>query len=833
MDLLRSADAQDPVLACYAHDLNAVPAEWRLLPHGAWPNEFQGDRGEYELISRLHRLAELAGVGNRPEFWSITHREVAQALQSGTAPPLVYVRSITDLDSLDEPWNFSDAHSSKLLVPDGWLRQQQLIAEVRNCGHVIQEYAVARGDSTSWERYLETLCQQVITDATAAMQAAADGWASDPSRAMESKRVHEEFERDRRRVLLGRDHVVGLLLEPPGDAISRPIALVADSGVGKSAVLAQVASQAAHSVVVRYIGAAPGTLQLNELLADLSQAIPEALDVMPGAFVASGSSHEVLSNLLHLASQHRPLVLILDAVDRLESTEGAHAFDWLPSEVPPYAKVIISCARGVVAQRLRHAHPNLRIIDLGPIEHGVVPQVLHALLDQWGRTITVDQEHNLVEACQPTGLWLALAAEQVRGLASFEPLPRLPSSIDGLVNMVLTQWQHDHGVQLVARALGLLAVSRTGLTEEELDEALGSDPLVRAEFAVRTQQNWPDSENALPDVIWARLRADLDPYLALQMLAGLTVLRFFHQALTDIALERFANPVADADLTLHRILHRMFAQQARDLPAGPARDRAERERDWHDGRANPAGITEASLPQDLPLETLYARADDGDGEAMFWLATRQQDHQATRFWWSAAATAGFTPAMVNLGLLLEESDPTTAAAWYARAARSGDDTAQRNLQRLSATNLSENQVPGTLLDEAATAYAAGRIMQARKLWSQAAEQGSAEAHRCLGDVAQGQADMEGARRHWQMAADAGDVTALDRLAEDCLITGDGEGATRYAVRAASLDSVFAMRLLGDLAAGAGDSAAAMAWWRRASDRGDTEAQERLDDNVKR
>ncbi|MFM8350955.1 MAG: DUF4062 domain-containing protein, partial [Actinomycetales bacterium] len=125
MDVLRGADTQDPVLACYAHDLNAVPAEWRLLPHVAWPNDFRGDRGEYELISRLHRLAELAGVGNRPEFWSITHREVAQALQSGTAPPLVYVRSITDLDSLDEPWNFSDAHSGKLVIPDGWLRQQQ------------------------------------------------------------------------------------------------------------------------------------------------------------------------------------------------------------------------------------------------------------------------------------------------------------------------------------------------------------------------------------------------------------------------------------------------------------------------------------------------------------------------------------------------------------------------------------------------------------------------------------------------------------------------------------------------------------------------------------
>ena len=48
--------------------------------------------------------------------------------------------------------------------------------------------------------------------------------------------------------------------------------------------------------------------------------------------------------LLTYASKNQPLCLFLDSVDQLTGTQDSSKVSWLPTRLPPYCKIIVSCA---------------------------------------------------------------------------------------------------------------------------------------------------------------------------------------------------------------------------------------------------------------------------------------------------------------------------------------------------------------------------------------------------------------------------------------------------------------------------------------------------------
>lgn len=51
-------------------------------------------------------------------------------------------------------------------------------------------------------------------------------------------------------------------------------------------------------------------------------------------------------SLLLKASASQPLVLFLDALDRLRSYNLARELSWLPSKLPAHVKIVLSCLAG-------------------------------------------------------------------------------------------------------------------------------------------------------------------------------------------------------------------------------------------------------------------------------------------------------------------------------------------------------------------------------------------------------------------------------------------------------------------------------------------------------
>jgi hypothetical protein len=135
---------------------------------------------------------------------------------------------------------------------------------------------------------------------------------------------------------------------------------------------------------------------------------------------------------------------------------------------------------------------------------------------------------------------LRLAFEEVRQWRSFDVPRAIPCQARSLISRRLDTLQRpeEHGELLVSRSLGYLAAAHHGLAEEELIEVLAEDDAYWQTFLRSSRHAVPEGARRLPDVIWARLRADLEPYLTVRQSENHRLLGFYHRIFQETVIER-------------------------------------------------------------------------------------------------------------------------------------------------------------------------------------------------------------------------------------------------------------------------------------------------------
>ncbi|MEW1926461.1 tetratricopeptide repeat protein [Streptomyces sp. NPDC088360] len=116
----------------------------------------------------------------------------------------------------------------------------------------------------------------------------------------------------------------------------------------------------------------------------------------------------------------------------------------------------------------------------------------------------------------------------------------------------------------------------------------------------------------------------------------------------------------------------------------------------------------------------------------------------------------------------------------------------------------------------ATAYFAGRHVQAHTFFHRAADAGDAEAMFILGALFGEQQDEESARTWYTRAADDGHTGAMNNLGALLAEQQDAEGARTWFIRAADIGHTGAMNNLGVLLRDQGDVEGARIWFTRAA-----------------
>jgi hypothetical protein len=229
------------------------------------------------------------------------------------------------------------------------------------------------------------------------------------------------------------------------------------------------------------------------------------------------------------------------------------------------------------------------------------------LLDRWlegaGRRLQPAQRAEVLGRFTADGLplYLKLAFEEARLWHSYSDPQQtvLQGSIPALISENLFARLAEpasHGQLLVSHALGYLAASRYGLSEDELLDVLSADDEVKRDFLRRSPRS--PKVDRLPVVVWSRLYFDLEPYLSEHGADGTTLLAFYHGQLREAASRQYL--ADDAGPKRHAALADYFRHKS-----DPAHDRT-----WTGGCAR--GLSE--LPYHLAgaddLDELYQTLTD-------------------------------------------------------------------------------------------------------------------------------------------------------------------------------------------------------------------------------
>uniref|UniRef100_A0A1I8JF78 WD_REPEATS_REGION domain-containing protein n=1 Tax=Macrostomum lignano TaxID=282301 RepID=A0A1I8JF78_9PLAT len=383
----------------------------------------------------------------------------------------------------------------------------------------------------------------------------------------------EERERERQRKLTESP------LSQPGDLISRPVILHGPSGSGKTSLAAAVASTAdawfptVPVKVLRFLGTSAQSLTIKRLLASMCHQICllyslHELDVHTDPELSTDYHFLVkhFKALLYRASaaatDGRALLLVLDSVDQLETSDGAHSLSFLPSELPANVKLVVTFASdrclGVCLSSARGRFPNDCLVQLDPMVPADSQALVESLLKAAGRSLTGKQRQVLLQSVSKTGqpLFSKLLVDQALKWRSFTEVGNdsLPTTLDQAIDQVLTGLEKSHGQMLVSRAFAYLALSRSGLTEQELEDVLSLDDEVLQDTYLH--QLPPDPKMVrLPPLLWTRIRDDCGEYLVTrQGFGGSRVVAWYHRQFAEAAERRYCS-----DSQLNEKLHSCLA----------------------------------------------------------------------------------------------------------------------------------------------------------------------------------------------------------------------------------------------------------------------------------
>ncbi len=387
---------------------------------------------------------------------------------------------------------------------------------------------------------------------------------------------HEVFIESRMQVYVGRDGIHRQLLDYLGDERRQPLLLVGGSGSGKSAILARLCRELMAGrpatreprqlVVPHFIGASPTSTNLSYTLRrfcrelrrkfNLRQEIPDDPVRLPATF------REMLSTL----PQGVEVVFIIDAVNQFDESGRGHEMAWLPPQLPPGVKVVVSCIeepgrpqKALDALRARGT-PELHVQSLTDAERfeivGKVPSLSAKTLDPTQTDLL------LSNPATANPLYLLVTLEEMRGFGSFEKLndkirsfPPVEGEegLDLLFGQVLERLELEVGRNTVSALMPLVACSRMGLSESELSGLLTRN------------MNKEDAERRTGEM-YVALR-QLRPHL----LRRGTLVDFYHRNLSKAVAKRYLDvgEPGKQRLRLHDELAEFFQ------PRGQSRRRIE------------------------------------------------------------------------------------------------------------------------------------------------------------------------------------------------------------------------------------------------------------------
>jgi nephrocystin-3 len=297
---------------------------------------------------------------------------------------------------------------------------------------------------------------------------------------------HEAFAASRSHVYIKREADFQRL-DAYSTGSEQPLVLLGESGVGKSALLANWALEYRQRhpetpVILHFIGASPDSADwaalTRRIIGELKRtfhldlAIPEDPEQLRRVFVAA----------LTASAERRRVVLVLDGLNQLVDSDGAPDLVWLPAEMPANIRLVVSTLPGRSLDEIQRR--NWPSMEVAPLRAPERKKLIGDYLAQYTKKLDAQQIAKIAGA-RPTGnpLYLRALLEELRVFGEHERLEERidhylsAKSVPTLYKRILERYEQDYDHYrpgLTRDAMSLLWASRRGLAESELMDLLGS-----------------------------------------------------------------------------------------------------------------------------------------------------------------------------------------------------------------------------------------------------------------------------------------------------------------------------------------------------------------------
>lgn len=240
---------------------------------------------------------------------------------------------------------------------------------------------------------------------------------------------------------------------------------------------------------------------------------------------------DVLSLWLSWIPHGERLVLIFDAVNQFDEAQSEYAMTWLPRELAPGVRVILSSADDRARVALRSRSQEVRWVALDRMSEGDTRAIIEAFLQRYSKRFTEEQIAALLAKAESgLPLYTLVALEELRTLGTHEDITRrirqLPGQADALFTWILKERLSNDpdfrdetgnkcGPTLVEKCMSYLGISRNGLSQAELVGLIDpGDPLGNVAALLRLLRPYLMFRGELLDFFHGQLRqAVKDTYL--------------------------------------------------------------------------------------------------------------------------------------------------------------------------------------------------------------------------------------------------------------------------------------------------------------------------------
>jgi hypothetical protein len=346
--------------------------------------------------------------------------------------------------------------------------------------------------------------------------------------------------------------------------------MIGESGSGKSSVMAEAIREHESAnqnavIVYRFIGTTSNSSNIISLLQSICGQIAREYNVTLQSLAGEGKEKalyemngltEIFRKCLALCSTQKPIALFLDALDQLSDSDNARDLYWVPRDLPPNAKIIVSA--------LRELEGRLSGTYSEPLPVLPVPEAKQ-ILDLWfksiNRQLSVSQYKEVVDKFSNIGLaiYLKLAFEKARHWHSYDQAKEciIKEDVKGIINSFIDGLEAEHTKDFVEHVICYMLCGKYGgLAENEILEILVFDKEYWKIFLDNTHKDYrkelEDYKMELEDlnskvkgamkipiVVWSRLFLDLEPYLTERDADGVPIITFFHRQFNEVLQERY------------------------------------------------------------------------------------------------------------------------------------------------------------------------------------------------------------------------------------------------------------------------------------------------------